>query len=173
MDKKTFRIRGLGLGLDGLYVEAAKLGGDYELNDVLRDLHCVTRLSNLNIMVGDRNLSIQLPQGSLYIESKYLEETTETAVREFDSSSQFGVFKEHKVWSGSNIVFNAVLFSDAISVNAAKIEQSESKTVLSFYLFKDLERCWKEILELSKRMNQDNVVFELDAMRDWETDEKE
>jgi len=160
MAKKTYRIRGLGPGLDGLYAEA-----EYEEQGLFQ----VSKLSNLNIMVGDRNVSLQLPIGALYISEQYLEETDEPAVREYESNSGFGEFRDLCEWSTDRVKFNAVRYECAISINAA-YKTSPPRTITSFYMFKNLEQCWNAVTKLSKKIDQDDVVFELEAMREWERD---
>ena len=164
MDKKTFRIRGCGPGLDGLYVETggAVSGSDDQLIQI-------DRISNLNIMIGDRNLSIQLPVGAMWMAKRHLEDTTEVAVREFDSSSGFGAFLDQKTWSGGPVVFNVARYETTISVSASSVDGEKIRTITSFYLHRNLSRCWSTILDLSKRIDQTDVVFELEALRDWET----
>lgn len=168
MDKAKFRIRGLGPGLDGLYVDVDDMGSEC---DACMDIVCVTKLTNMSIMNGDRNVSVQLPPCGLYIDKKFLEATQEVGIREFSSESGFGNFIDHRSVAKGSLIIDTVRYQETISVNVSRVAGEEIRTVTSFYINKKLEACWTEIIKLLGKNEIDDVVFELDSLREWSEDD--
>lgn len=83
--KKFYRVRGLGPGFDGLVVESRE-----EPQRSEEVLLAVDRLTDENVVFGDRNLSLTPPPGSLFIEESRLVPIDDPGRREFDSKNPYG-----------------------------------------------------------------------------------
>src|SRR3990167_9346107 len=78
-----FIIKGLGPWFDGLFVYAP---------DAAQDKRFIQKFVNRNIMFGDREVSLTIPDGGLLIREKFLQKTEDPELRQFDNKNPWGKF---------------------------------------------------------------------------------
>ena len=162
-----YRINGLAKGLDGLVVEVIPTG-----QSCLYEVH---RIFNTNEMFGDRVVSVPVPEDSLYIDHKCLEETADPN-QEFTSDSPFGEFLYEGTLEKGGLMVAYNMYDNALSVTILeRIEDKAGtfgydKTVYSQNFFSGRALAMKEIEgALSGETDTEDLVFLLKEIKDKET----
>ncbi len=118
-----FIIKGLGPWFDGLFVYAP---------DAFQDKRFIQKIVNRNIMFGDREVSLTIPDGGLLIREKFLEKTEDPDLRQFDSRNPWGKYVCEGRLSKSNIEVSWAEYEYNIQVTVQeKITGQPTKTLYS------------------------------------------
>lgn len=152
-------VKGVGGGFDGLLVEGFKVIGS--------DMIAVQRITDRDSIVGDRNVSLNLPPTALYIGMQFLEATEDPGKREFAANNPFGrVILEGHMEMG-NLKVSYAQFESVISVNIREAESG--KTIFSQYFSKEFDRvkgCIESCLKSNGGSDAEDLVFQLRALKE-------
>ncbi len=157
-----FRVTGV-RGLNGLMVEGnpgrGETGPDVE----------IVRLINRNAIIGDRNISIPVDPGMLFIHESALEEIENPETREFGSDNPWGqcLFEGHYTKTGLDIAY--ARFERCTQVTVTEKVGGVSKTLYSGYFtsddvdFQDVQGTIEMCLE-DQNSGVDDLIFQLNEL---------
>ncbi len=116
-------IKGLGPWFDGLFAYAP---------DAYQDKRFIQKFVNRNVMFGDREVSLTIPDGGLLIRDKFLEKTEDPELRQFDNKNPWGKYVCEGRLSKSNIEVSWAEYEYNIQVTVQeKIVGQPTKTLYS------------------------------------------
>ncbi len=155
--EKWYIIKDLGHNFDGLTVLGKEIYGPSIM---------ILKIVNTNVMFGDRNLSVLLPNNAMHINKKYLTEINNPETREYDSTNPWGKFVTEGKTITPSFIVSWAQFEDCIQVSV-KSPQNKFKTIYSYnftgiHWFNDL---LKELVNAD-----DDVVF---MLKSYEFDKTE
>lgn len=166
-DKKYFVIEGLGGGFDGLLVEEGT--SKSEKLAPLEFFYCSpARLIDRDSIVGDRNVSLPLPDGALYIDRKYLTEVTDPGIREYDNSNPYGKFILEGRMDCGPLRVTYAQFEKNLQVSVFDTEAN--RTLYSQNFSKNFDKVKQTIEEALKDGDQEgaDLVFSLNELKEVE-----
>lgn len=153
-------VKGIGGGFDGLVVE----GKDSALNLVE-----VVKLTDRDSIVGDRNVSLPVPESALFISKAHLDEIEDPGTREFASDNPFG---KHLADGNMEMGGISIHYSEFEKVlNVTVLDMGARKTVLSQYFFKNIAQVKEQLANLLKEnggSDVEDLVFRLRELKEAE-----
>lgn len=157
-----FRINGLP-GLEGLVAEVR--GACPKEGPVGIDA-----LINVSVVLGDRNVRFNYPDGALKIDSKYLVNVPDPT-REYDTKSPFGMFLFEGHYKKDTLEVAYTMFDNALSVSIfEKHNDGKQKTLYSQNFFKNATEARDLIDQSFQAGDCEDLVFQLKEIKDQETE---
>lgn len=162
MDAKRYVIAGVGPGFDGMVATGLPTHAPW-FNPA--DFVDVSRFSNPNLVIGDREAGVPVPEGSFLIAKKYLAEAKSDAC-EYASDNPFGAYRcETRVKSRDGI--EVILVEHERATLATILEHGKngwSKTVYSQNFFGNSEEIVSVVRQAAAEGDLDQIVFALRAL---------
>ena len=150
----------MGRGFDGLVVEA--------LYDRGRMLMEIEKVSNDNIIFGDREVTYPVPRAALYISDEFLEEIEDEGNREYSHKNPFGKMLFEGRYAKDKIEVTFVEYENTLSVTVLEKVNDSVKTLYSQNFFSDSELI-KEIIQVQLAEGDlDDLVFKLKEAKENE-----
>lgn len=163
MTKACYMIKGMGPAFDGIVIECDS--AFIKHNDL--ELFKTNRLINRSSVFGDRNITYQVPDGSLWISNKYLEKTEDPATREFSSTNPLGKCEFEGRYSRGNIEIVYAQYEHALQFSVLEKLNKKTKTIYSDYIRNGFQKM-KNVIEdcLKDGSDPDDIIFAIMATKE-------
>lgn len=164
---RFYRIKGLVPGLDGLIVESSDNLGpvqcDYD--DVIE----ISRMYNVNQIIGDREVSVALPDDAMWLHAEYLDEVDDPRGRQYSSSPPFGTAIDSSSWVIGGVNVARTMYQRALGITLSELMTTGGKTLFSQYFLKKatFPKVDKLLAEASPS-DADELVFKLQELKEEE-----
>jgi len=171
---KFYVVKDIGGGFDGLTVEG-------EVFDDYPHFVSVTKLTDRDSIVGDRNVSLPVPAHSLLIALKNLDEIEDPGTREFSSENPYGKFLLQGTMQlggtgDSSIQIAYSQYEKALQVSVTNvipngIGGATRNTLLNQNYSKDFDKIKLAIEDVLKENGEDpdDLIFKLKALKEAES----
>lgn len=157
---KFYVLKDIGGGFDGLVAEGTVVNGV---------LH-VSKITDKNVNVGDRNVSLPVPEGAIAIGPMYFEETDDPGIREFATDNPFGAFQLEGHMDCGNIKVHYAQYEKSLNVSVAEVQDKGFvRTIFSQNFHSDFPKVKDTIESVLKEHggeDVDDLVFRLREL--WE-----
>jgi hypothetical protein len=157
-----YKIKGMGRGFDGLVVEGTWIAID---DGVERDLFRLSKITNDNVVFGDRNVSFPVPAESLYISEEFLEEIEDDEKREFSHKNPFGKYVKNYTLEKNSSKLVVTEYENALSIS---VIDPHGMTVYSQNYFLDLPTVQHDIVATFLNEDLEDTIF---TLKDFKSDE--
>lgn len=159
--QKFYVVKEIGGGFDGLIIEGKNEAGS--------NLVEVFKLIDRDSIAGDRNVSLPIEQGVLFISLSKLQEIDDPGTREFAANNPFGKLVLEGHMELGSVKVSYAQFESVMSVNIMDV--MAKKTVFSQYFSKDFEKIRQTIEDVLKEgdgTDADDLVFRLQELKELE-----
>jgi len=147
-------VSGIGGGFDGLVVEGS------QLKDLPPTVE-IRKIIDRDSVVGDRNVTLSLPDGALFIGSQFLTPTPDPGNREFGADSPYGKFQLEGRMDCGNLRVAYAQFEKVLQVTVTDVPAR--KTIASMNFLREFDKIKSAIEDVLKSGGQDgeDLVFKL------------
>lgn len=158
---KRYKIKAMGKGFDGLIVDVDEERSESFEDEIL--LFPVNKITNDNVIFGDRNLGFPVVKNALWISEEFLERVSDD-IREYSHKNPFGSFI--KTFSIERDSFKLVVteYDRGVSVTVMDLH-GHGKTLYSQNYFNNISLTSEAICARFIEQDIEDLIFELKQMK--------
>lgn len=167
-----YKVRNTGKLLDGQIIET----GEVEVLENWGRIVEVTKVIDPNTMLGDKDFSLPVANGTVWVNASHLEEYDYDPNREYSSKNHLGAHRlSGEMTSGAVKVVYGV-YEQGLSIAVLELPANPggtARTVYSQYYYKEVEEFRRELEKVLQSDDLDDLIFFLKKRKEEELNGQE